>query len=47
MSGVSRVTYENGTVVYVNYNESDVACDGLTITGQGLQRSAWLVAEAI
>ena len=31
----SRVTYENGTVVYVNYNESDVACDGLTIQGRG------------
>lgn len=35
MSGVSRVAYENGTVVYVNYNESDVAYDGLTIQGRG------------
>ena len=30
-SGVYRVTYDNGCIVYVNYNDADAQADGLTI----------------
>jgi len=28
---VIRVTYDNGVVIYVNYSENTVVCDGVTI----------------
>ncbi len=28
---VYKVTYENGTIIYVNYNDEDVSVDGLTV----------------
>lgn len=31
--GVSRVTYDNGVVIYVNYNQDAVTVDGVTIDG--------------
>ena len=30
-TGVSKVTYDNGVVIYVNYNETQVTVDGVTI----------------
>ena len=30
-TGVYRVTYDNGCIVYVNYNDADAQADGLTI----------------
>lgn len=32
---VAKVTYENGTVVYVNYRRADVSADGVTIPALG------------
>ena len=32
---VAKVTYGNGTVVYVNYRKVDVTADGLTIPARG------------
>ncbi|MCM1118567.1 MAG: DUF5696 domain-containing protein [bacterium] len=31
--GVSRVTYDNGVVIYVNYNQDAVTVDGVTVDG--------------
>jgi hypothetical protein len=30
-NGVTKVTYDNGVVIYVNYSESDVTVDGYTV----------------
>ena len=32
---VAKVTYENGTVVYVNYRKTDVTADGMTVPALG------------
>ena len=32
-NGVTKVTYDNGTIIYVNYQQQDVQFDGLTIKG--------------
>ena len=32
---VVRVSYENGTLVYINYRKADVAADGMTIPAMG------------
>lgn len=32
---VAKVTYENGTVVYVNYRRADVSADGVTVPALG------------
>lgn len=34
-AGVRKVSYENGTVLYVNYGESDVTADGFLVRGKG------------
>lgn len=34
-SGVRKVTYSNGTVIYVNYNRQDVTVDGVQIPAMG------------
>lgn len=31
--GVNRVTYDNGVVIYVNYNQDAVTVDGVTVDG--------------
>ncbi|KAA0965611.1 hypothetical protein FQ087_04755 [Sporosarcina sp. ANT_H38] len=33
LNGVTKVTYGNGTIIYVNYQQQDVQFDGLTIKG--------------
>lgn len=30
-AGVNKVTYDNGVKIYVNYNESDITVDGITV----------------
>lgn len=32
-NGVTKVNYDNGTIIYVNYQQQDVQFDGLTIKG--------------
>ncbi len=32
---VSKVTYENGVVIYVNYDEKETTAEGITIPGKG------------
>lgn len=31
--GVNKVTYDNGVVFYINYNQDAVTVDGVTIDG--------------
>lgn len=33
-SGVKKITYSNGTVIYVNYNSKDVSVDGVSIPAE-------------
>jgi hypothetical protein len=33
-SGVKKVTYDNGIVIYINYNNKDVTVENVTIPAQ-------------
>lgn len=36
-NGVTKVTYDNGTVIYVNYTENEVSVDGITVDAMSYQ----------
>ena len=36
--GLSKVTYQSGTVIYVNYNETEAEADGHTVPAGGYLR---------
>ena len=36
-SGVTKVTYSNGVVIYVNYTEEDVTVDGITVGAESYE----------
>jgi len=36
-NGVTKVTYDNGTVIYVNYTDAEVSVDGITVDAMSYQ----------
>lgn len=34
-TNVAKVVYENGTIIYINYNEEDVTVEGVTVAANG------------
>jgi hypothetical protein len=39
--GVVRVGYEEGTMIYLNYNNNDIQWDGFTIPAKGYRITSW------
>ena len=36
-SGIRKVTYDNGVVIYINYSNSEITADGKTIPAKSCQ----------